>query len=499
MRVPNAAVPVLTHASHRPGVYVQASSYDDEDDDDDSDHTDTDTDTTSSRPEPSRQHVPGQHHRRPPVQVRRRPPSRPPPRENNNTMYEEARDGQKSASRRPHSRSRQLFELSMTDPAAHMPPTCWTAEPIPNRHVDKRLDHRFEKQWNDEFAEFSTRKRLYCPAKHCGHWIESEDLRRREDGRKCGRCRRCKTKGWQRCHRCKAMVELDPGCNHMICRCGAEFCMLCGSKGKTCPCPCFNCDAVEKDGLPHMNMALDREEVRTGPAPTPGPNVRPGRPNYDEYGRVTSPQPHGAPLAQHAGFDRASSGPDHASCRISRPRGHRTSQERRLADRFNPEGRQMVLRTVSHQGESATMPPPPVRPMPAVPQPPPAASVPAGVARRHTTDKDWHRGNDGRGYGATERYHARVTEIEEEEEEEEEEDNYSESAATEAPRRRRRRRRRRRHRAHREHRRGPESEPGRVEVEEAHGRAVLAGLAGVAEKGPNRVLEWMTYVKPGLG
>lgn len=216
MRVPNAAVPVLTHASHRPGVYVQASSYDDEDDDDDSDHTDTDTDTTSSRPEPSRQHVPGQHHRRPPVQVRRRPPSRPPPRENNNTMYEEARDGQKSASRRPHSRSRQLFELSMTDPAAHMPPTCWTAEPIPNRHVDKRLDHRFEKQWNDEFAEFSTRKRLYCPAKHCGHWIESEDLRRREDGRKCGRCRRCKTKGWQRCHRCKAMVELDPGCNHMI-------------------------------------------------------------------------------------------------------------------------------------------------------------------------------------------------------------------------------------------------------------------------------------------
>ncbi|KAG9701962.1 hypothetical protein KCU69_g6993, partial [Aureobasidium melanogenum] len=105
-------------------------------------------------------------------------------------------------------------------------------------------------------------------------------------GRKYGRCPRCKTKvctlcnnklhttgecpkdpetkrlvdlarekGWQRCYNCKAMVELKEGCNHMTCRCGSDFCMLCASPWKTCECPWFNYAAVpDQDRLNHMRV-----------------------------------------------------------------------------------------------------------------------------------------------------------------------------------------------------------------------------------------------------
>ncbi|QSZ35863.1 hypothetical protein DSL72_006985 [Monilinia vaccinii-corymbosi] len=42
--------------------------------------------------------------------------------------------------------------------------------------------------------------------------------------------------GWQRCHSCWSIVELQHGCNHMSCRCGAQFCYVCGLTWKTCTC-----------------------------------------------------------------------------------------------------------------------------------------------------------------------------------------------------------------------------------------------------------------------
>ncbi|KAE8386426.1 hypothetical protein BDV23DRAFT_196444 [Aspergillus alliaceus] len=45
-----------------------------------------------------------------------------------------------------------------------------------------------------------------------------------------------KREGWQRCARCRNIVELKNGCNHITCRCGFEFCYLCGLKWKICEC-----------------------------------------------------------------------------------------------------------------------------------------------------------------------------------------------------------------------------------------------------------------------
>ncbi|TVY33371.1 E3 ubiquitin-protein ligase [Lachnellula occidentalis] len=209
-----------------------------------------------------------------------------------------------------HSCLRRIFKLSVTDPQ-HMPPKCCTADHIPLKHVEKLFDVNFKKNWNHKFQEYSTKNRIYCPARRCGEWIKPGSMHR-EDGKKYGKCSRCKTKvccscngkwhgsrdcpndeetnrlletakqaGWQRCYNCRTMVELKEGCNHMTCHCTAEFCMICGLKWKSCNCPWFNYDAVEADRLQHMQVP---EPVRNEEAPPPPHRLqRPRRPRPNTY------------------------------------------------------------------------------------------------------------------------------------------------------------------------------------------------------------------------
>ncbi|KAJ9213254.1 hypothetical protein DTO166G4_5061 [Paecilomyces variotii] len=189
-----------------------------------------------------------------------------------------------------HACLKRIFTLSVTDPQ-HMPPRCCTSQHIPLRHVDKLFDTKFKIKWNKKYQEYTTKNRIYCPTKGCGEWIKPDHIfvdtsGGASGGRKYGKCSRCKTKvcctcngiwhsgkecpkdedtkrfvevakekGWQRCHSCSAMVELKEGCNHMTCRCTAEFCMICGSKWKTCDCPWFNYGAADEgDRLNFMNV-----------------------------------------------------------------------------------------------------------------------------------------------------------------------------------------------------------------------------------------------------
>lgn len=168
-----------------------------------------------------------------------------------------------------HDCLKRVFEMSVTDPA-HMPPKCCTDEHIPLRHVDKLFDLKFKVLWNRKYQEYNTKNRIYCPSPRCGEWIKPSYIHRDSHGRKYAHCPRCRTKvcthcnnkmhrsrdcpkdpeivklveqakekGWQRCYSCNSMVELKEGCNHMTCRCLAEFCMCCGARWKTCVCPWF--------------------------------------------------------------------------------------------------------------------------------------------------------------------------------------------------------------------------------------------------------------------
>lgn len=188
-----------------------------------------------------------------------------------------------------HKCLKRIFTMSVADPQ-HMPPRCCTSNHIPLKHVDKLFDTKFKTKWNKKYQEYTTKNRIYCPSRGCGEWIKPSNIHV-EYGRKYGKCSRCKTKvccicngkwhrgkdcpkdedtnkfievaqqeGWQRCYNCSAMVELKEGCNHITCRCTAEFCIICGAKWKSCECPWFNYGVVmEGDQLNHMNVP---EEVR---------------------------------------------------------------------------------------------------------------------------------------------------------------------------------------------------------------------------------------------
>jgi len=175
-----------------------------------------------------------------------------------------------------HSCLKRQFSLSVQDPQ-HMPPRCCTTEHIPLKYADRLFDDKFKKLWNKKYQEYTTANRLYCPAKSCGQWIKPSRIRTDLTyGRKYARCGSCQTKvcvlcsskfhtrrecpkdeetnrlvemakekGWQRCYSCKAVVELKEGCNHMTCRCTAQFCMVCAAPWKTCNCPWFNYQHIE--------------------------------------------------------------------------------------------------------------------------------------------------------------------------------------------------------------------------------------------------------------
>lgn len=204
-----------------------------------------------------------------------------------------------------HSCLKRIFTLSTTDPQL-MPPRCCTDNMIPLRHVDKLFDTKFKALWNRKYAEYTTKHRLYCPTKNCGLWIKPKYIERDVlTGRKKASCKECKTKicvkcglkwhagrdcendestrtivemgkehGWQRCYSCRAMVQLSEGCNHMRCRCNAEFCMVCGQKWKTCDCPWFNLPPdLGVDGFLDPNQALPLLplDIRIGNLPPPPP------------------------------------------------------------------------------------------------------------------------------------------------------------------------------------------------------------------------------------
>ena len=43
-------------------------------------------------------------------------------------------------------------------------------------------------------------------------------------------------KRWRKCPNCEAVVERRAGCSHIRCRCGTDFCYLCGKKLECCSC-----------------------------------------------------------------------------------------------------------------------------------------------------------------------------------------------------------------------------------------------------------------------
>ncbi|KAL4787730.1 hypothetical protein BJX76DRAFT_353991 [Aspergillus varians] len=183
-----------------------------------------------------------------------------------------------------------LFETSMTDESLFPPRCC--RQPIAINIARIFLKPGLAKEYEKKKIEFDTPNRTYCYAPECSAFIHPSLIN--DTVATCPKCAfttctQCKGRahigdcpndsamqqlldtavqnGWQRCYSCWRMVELDHGCNHMTCRCGAQFCYNCGEKWKGCQCEQWN----EHRLLARAYQILDRDANPPVPQAPEGP------------------------------------------------------------------------------------------------------------------------------------------------------------------------------------------------------------------------------------
>ncbi|KAK4150431.1 hypothetical protein C8A00DRAFT_46174 [Chaetomidium leptoderma] len=181
---------------------------------------------------------------------------------------------------------RSLVTASLTDETLFPPRCCGQAIPIDA--YSALLTSALVGQFNAKKVEFDTPNRTYCHRQSCSAFVPPQSVR--GDVAYCFRngcfartCTVCKgashqgsdcpadpatqdmlrlaaAESWQRCYSCARFVELENGCNHITCRCGAQFCYVCGEVWKTCECAQWD----ERNLLNRANAIVDRN-VGAGP------------------------------------------------------------------------------------------------------------------------------------------------------------------------------------------------------------------------------------------
>ncbi|KUJ06668.1 uncharacterized protein LY89DRAFT_661654 [Mollisia scopiformis] len=156
---------------------------------------------------------------------------------------------------------------ALNDEACYPPRCC--RQPF---HIDAMrhfLTPEIISGFHEKQIEFGTTNRIYCSNPTCSTFLYPANITRdRGDCPIClvATCTICKGashsgdcpqdtgvqqvlalangEGWRRCSKCKAVVELGHGCNHITCRCKAEWCYVCCAAWKTCPCPTWHEDRL---------------------------------------------------------------------------------------------------------------------------------------------------------------------------------------------------------------------------------------------------------------
>lgn len=75
-----------------------------------------------------------------------------------------------------------------------------------------------------------------------------------------------KANGWQRCPRCRRVVELTLGCFHITCSCKEEFCYCCAAPWKTCSCPQWEERNLYAEAARQVDAQIENENNRHGRA-----------------------------------------------------------------------------------------------------------------------------------------------------------------------------------------------------------------------------------------
>ncbi|PHH65740.1 hypothetical protein CDD81_1467 [Ophiocordyceps australis] len=152
-----------------------------------------------------------------------------------------------------------LFQASMTNEALFPPRCC--GKPVPFDKNRLFLTSKLAEEFEAKKVELETQNRTYCHDPTCSTFVPGDSIK--DDVAHCPRCSKatcaiCKSAShegdcptdsamqdllqmaaendWQSCYSCNRLVELQYGCNHMTCICGAQFCYVCGLAWKICDC-----------------------------------------------------------------------------------------------------------------------------------------------------------------------------------------------------------------------------------------------------------------------
>ncbi|OTA07962.1 hypothetical protein A9Z42_0088980 [Trichoderma parareesei] len=154
------------------------------------------------------------------------------------------------------------------------PPKCCMNQ-IPFKTVLKNIPEDLKRRFHERSSEWEipVSERVYCHHADCSIWIRPGriSLARRQARCEHGHltCTICRgqahgndecpqdrdlnltnllaeEEGWKHCYSCHALVEHKEACQHMTCRCGAQFCYVCGLRWRTCGCTIEQLHAIKE-------------------------------------------------------------------------------------------------------------------------------------------------------------------------------------------------------------------------------------------------------------
>ncbi|RYP64475.1 hypothetical protein DL769_006668 [Monosporascus sp. CRB-8-3] len=168
------------------------------------------------------------------------------------------------------------------------PPKC-CLNAIPDATILLGVDGELQRQWRLRGAEWNlpVGERVYCSEPSCSVWCRPDQINAARGTARCSRghwtCTICRgpqhdaaeacpqdrdllrtnelaeEEGWKRCHGCGAYVEHREACQHMTCRCGAQFCYVCGAAWRTCGCTMEQLADVKREAAARRKVRQDRE------------------------------------------------------------------------------------------------------------------------------------------------------------------------------------------------------------------------------------------------
>ncbi|KAH7035278.1 uncharacterized protein B0I36DRAFT_318018 [Microdochium trichocladiopsis] len=147
---------------------------------------------------------------------------------------------------------------------------------IPDETITTVIRGELLEKWRNKGWEWGlpVSDRIYCSEANCSVWCRPHEINRAQNIATCrNRHRTCiicrgaehgreacpqdrdlaqtnelaEEEGWKRCYGCNAFVEHREACQHMTCRCGAEFCYVCSARWRTCHCTMEQLAAVKAE------------------------------------------------------------------------------------------------------------------------------------------------------------------------------------------------------------------------------------------------------------